>query len=187
MSKPKGKKNLNTYILSLRKFRVFHRWMGTTLALFLSISALTGVLLSLKKDVALIQPPTQKGQSEGLADWKPLEELSLLAQQALYTAQPDQLGNPINRLDVRPQKGMVKVLFENSYWEVQLDGQTGSTLSIAKRHSDWIEALHDGSIISDPFKLVSMNVLGWGLLFLIFTGIWLWYGPKLLRRWRKRR
>jgi len=54
-------------------------------------------------------------------------------------------------------------------------------LSIDKRYSDWIESLHDGSIISDGFKLVSMNFLGMGLLFLIFTGLWLWYGPRRIR------
>ena len=64
---------------------------------------------------------------------------------------------------------------------MQVDGKSGEVLSIDKRYSDWIESLHDGSIISDGFKLVSMNFLGMGLLFLIFTGLWLWYGPRRIR------
>lgn len=162
-----------------------HRWFGLSLAILLSISALTGVFLALKKEINLIQPSTQKGESTDLSSWMPLEQLQELAQAALHTNQPTQINNQVDRIDVRPNKGMIKVLFAKGYWEVQLDGKTGKVLSIARRHSDWIEALHDGSIISDGFKLVSMNVLGWGVLFLIFTGIWLWGIPRLLRKWKK--
>ena len=178
--------NIKSVIKSLRKFRVLHRWMGLTLAILLVISAVTGILLSLKKDVALIQPPTQKGVSKNLADWKPLHQLSLTAQEAFYSAYPEQKDNLVDKMDVRPSKGIVKVLFEKGYWEVQVDGVSGEVKSIAKRHSDWIEHLHDGSIISDGFKLFSMNFLGLGLLFLIATGIWLWYGPRRVRKEKKR-
>lgn len=173
--------NLKSLVNSLRRFRVFHRWIGLGLAILLIISAVTGVLLALKKDVGMLQPPTQKGISKDLSDWKPLSEISTLAETALHVAHPDQKENTVDRLDVRPSKGIVKVLFDKGYWEVQIDGKSGEIKSIAKRHSDWIEHLHDGSIISDGFKLISMNVLGIGLLFLITTGVWLWYGPKRIR------
>ena len=82
-------------------------------------------------------------------------------------------------------KGIAKVLFKEGNWEVQIDGTSGEVKSIAKRYSDWIESLHDGSIISDTFKLISMNVLGIGVLILMCSGIWLWYGPKIVREMRK--
>ena len=75
---------LKTLIKSLRDFRVFHRWMGLTLALLLVISAVTGILLALKKEVDTIQPPTQKGVSKNLAEWKSLDELSAIAEKALH-------------------------------------------------------------------------------------------------------
>lgn len=178
---------LQNIVNSLRKFRVVHRWLGLSLALILMISAVTGVLLALKKDVNLIQPPTQKGISKDLSDWKPLAEISTLATEAFLSAHPEQKENTIDKLDVRPSKGIVKVLFEKGYWEVQIDGKTGEVKSIAKRHSDWIEHLHDGSIISDTFKLISMNFLGIGVLFLIVTGIWLWYGPRRVRKEKHKR
>lgn len=177
---------LKTLIKSLRDFRVFHRWLGLTLALLLVISAVTGVLLALKKEVDIIQPPTQKGISKDLAEWKSLAEISALAEKALYEAYPAQNDNSIDRMDARPSKGIVKVLFEEGNWEVQVDAKTGEVKSIEKRYSDWIESLHDGSIISDGFKLISMNFLGIGLLFLIVTGFWLWYGPRRIRL-RKRK
>ncbi len=160
---------------------MFHRFVGTSLAIFLMISAITGIFLALKKDVNLLQPPTQKGVSKNIVDWKPLHELGDIAQQAFYEKYPDQVQNAIDRMDARPSKGVVKVLFESGYWEVQVDAKSGEVKSIARRHSDWIEAIHDGSIVSDLFKLISMNIIGLGLLFLIVSGLWLWYGPKRYR------
>jgi uncharacterized iron-regulated membrane protein len=161
--------------------------LGLSIALFLIISSITGILLALKKDFDILQPPTQKGESKELATWKPVSELADLAQKAFIEAYPDQTDNSVDRMDVRPSKGIAKVLFENGYWEVQIDGTSGKILSISRRHSDWIEHLHDGSIISDWFKLVSMNYLGLGALFLIGTGIWLWYGPKKVRQIKHQR
>ncbi len=177
--------HLKQYIQSLRNFRKFHRFTGLLIAFLVLISALTGILLSLKKEVNLLQPPTQKGESGTLNSWKSLEELAFIANESFYKMHPDQQENAIDRMDIRPSKGIVKVLYESGYWEVQVDGTSGAVLSIARRHSDWIEQLHDGSIISDGFKLISMNVLGIGLLILMCTGIWLWYGPKVVRRLRK--
>jgi len=178
---------LKHYIISLRNFRKYHRYIGLTLAIFLFVSAITGMLLSLKKDLDILQPPTQKGTSKSLATWKPISELATIATTAFHEQYPDQLDNLIDKMDVRPSKGIVKVLFEKGYWEVQVDGTSGEIKSIARRHSDWIEHLHDGSIISDLFKLVSMNALGLGILILMGSGLWLWYGPKQIRKMRRNR
>lgn len=178
---------LKQYILSLRKFRNWHRLLGLILSAFLLISAITGILLALKKDVDIIQPPSQKGISKDLNTWKSVAELSELATIALHQTHPDQKDNLVDRLDVRPSKGTAKVLFKDGNWEVQIDGTTGEVKSIAKRYSDWIESLHDGSIVNDTFKLISMNLLGFGVLFMIITGLWLWYGPKRYRKAKQRK
>lgn len=144
------------------------------------------MLLGLKKESDLLQPPTQKGVSSDLSQWQSVEAQASAARAALEQIQPDLDSYDIDRMDVRPDKGIVKVLFKRGYWEVQIDGSTLETLSVAKRHSDWIEALHDGSIISDLFKVISMNLLGIGLLTLAASGLWLWYGPKLIRNAKKK-
>lgn len=172
---------LKQYILSLRRFRNWHRLLGLVLSFFLVISAITGILLSLKKDIDIIQPPSQKGISKDLNTWKSVAELSELATIALHKTHPDQKTNFVDRIDVRPSKGTAKVLFEEANWEVQIDGTTGEVKSIAKRYSDWIESLHDGSIVNDIFKLISMNLLGFGVLIMIITGLWLWIGPRKYR------
>lgn len=169
---------LKNYILSLRVSRNWHRTLGLVLAIFLFISAVTGILLGLKKDVDVLQPPTQKGVSKDLATWMSVDELAELAAVGFYEEYPDQKNNAVDRIDVRPSKGIAKVLFKEGNWEVQIDGTTGEVKSVAKRYSDWIESLHDGSIINDLFKLISMNILGIGIVIMIGSGLWLYYGPK---------
>lgn len=175
------------YVKYLRRYRVFHRYIGITLAVFLLISAITGLLLGWKKNVDLMQPPTQKGISKDIATWKSMHEIATLAENAFYEEYPAQVENKINKMDARPSKGIIKVLFKKGYWEVQIDATSGEIKSISKRHSDWIESIHDGSIISDTFKLISMNLLGIGLTILSLTGFWLWYGPKLIRAIKRKK
>jgi uncharacterized iron-regulated membrane protein len=169
---------------SLRLFRYWHRWLGLFLLTFILISAITGILLAWKKEADLLQPPTQESSFiESEKPWLSVEKICEIAQEVIVQNNPNQ-PLAIDRLDIRPDKGIVKVLFA-SYWEVQVDGYSGEVFSIAKRHSDWIEKIHDGSIISEGFKLWSMNTLGIGLILLSLTGIWLWLGPKRVRELKR--
>ncbi|MBD1397021.1 PepSY domain-containing protein [Pontibacter sp. JH31] len=169
----------------LRNFRVYHRYLGLSLGVFILISSVTGILLGWKKDVDLLQPPTQKGASTDLQQWLPLSELAARSLAGLDSAEAI-YENPIERIEARPDKGIVKTIFRDGSWEVQLDASNGKVLSVARRHSDWIEKVHDGSIISDLFKLVSMNVLGFGLVFISCTGFFLWFYPKKIRKIKSR-
>ncbi len=164
----------------LRQFRSIHKWIGISVVLFMLITSSTGLLLGWKKNVELLQPPTLKGTSTNVVEWVSFEVISNAARHALdsITHEP----NTIDRLDVRYDKGIIKVLFLKGYWEVQVDASTGKALSVAKRHADWIEHVHDGSIISDFFKLIYTNYIGWGLLILAISGFWLWYGPRAIRK-----
>lgn len=165
---------------SVRSYRKWHKYLGLSIAIFLLISAVTGILLAWKKNVEVLQPPTQKGITTELTRWKSVEELASISLKAV-----DSLGleaNNFDRIEYRPTKGIAKVIFDTGSWEVQIDATTLEVLSVAKRHSDWIEHLHDGSIISDTFKLISMNLLGIGLLILLVTGLWLWFGPRRIRK-----
>ncbi len=166
-----------------RDWRKVHHYLGLVVALFLLISSVTGILLALKKDVEIIQPPTQRGVTKELLDWKAFSELEVLASAALE----EHLGHlpELDRIDVRPSKGVAKFQYQPGYWEVQIDGNTGQILMIEKRYSDLIEHIHDGSIINDLFKLISMHLLGIGVIVMIATGLWLWYGPFKIRRLKK--
>ena len=170
----------------LRSVRSWHRWASLGLVALVVVSSITGLALAWKKNVDVLQPPTRTGETASLDEWLPVHRLAATASGALAetldTDDPARLTP--ERLDLRPGDGIAKVVFPGT-WEVQVDGATAEVLSVARRHSDWIEALHDGSILGDGFKLLAMNALGLGLLSLAATGVWVWYGPRRLRRERE--
>jgi hypothetical protein len=100
-----------------------------------------------------------------------------------------ELSLDLDRIDIRKDKGMVKFVFTEHFWEIQLDGATGTLLQIERRRSDFIENIHDGSILDFYFgttggqiKLVYTSTMGLALLIFTVTGFWLWYGPKRIRK-----
>jgi uncharacterized iron-regulated membrane protein len=162
-----------------RTFRVWHRSVGIYLAILVLISSLTGFLLAWKKQMPLLQPKEHLGISTDVNAWAPMALLYDVAVQTLSDSLGTTLDEPleIDRLDARPHKGIVKVIFTN-HWEVQVDATTGIVYSVGRRHADWIEKVHDGSIISESFKWISMTGLSIGLCLLTLTGIYLWWKPK---------
>lgn len=180
------KKKTSRIAYFTRRYRRLHRLLGLSLILFVVLSSVSGILLAWKKNIDLLQPPTQKGQQAKLEDWLPVAIIAQIGQQALVKAYPNQGNNSIERIDLRPSKSIAKCIFKQGNWEVQVDAVNGNIKSIAKRHSDWIEALHDGSIVSNFFKLVSMNFLGIGLVILSLTGFLLWRNPRWIRRLKQK-
>ena len=161
--------------------RKIHRWGSIVIALPLLLIIVTGVLLQLKKQSSWIQPPTVRGSSSE-PTLTPAEVL--VAVRAIPEARVS-TWEDIDRLDVRPSKGIVKVRCMNR-WEVQLDASTGEVLQSMMRRSDLIESLHDGSWFYDSVKLwiflpVALILGGlWG------TGLYLFLLPYIVKRRRVR-
>ncbi len=168
-------------VVWLRRARPLHRWVGVPLTLLILLSSLTGILLGWKKQFAVLQPPLQRGASSEARDWQPLHVISAAAEAGL-AAHLGAPPGPIDRLDVRPSRGVVKVLFNEGFWEVQVDLTTARVLSVNRRASDFIETLHDGSILGEGSRVTVSTLLGLGLLLLSLSGLWLWWGPRLTRR-----
>lgn len=167
-------------VLLLRRLRVLHKWVGIPLAFFFILISFTGLLLGWKKNSDTIQPPTLSGSNQNVSGWLALDTLCRRAELALDSLSIG--AGSIDRLEVRFDKGIIKVLFSEGYWEVQVDPANGKIKSVAQRHSDWIEHLHDGSLISEIFKLGYTSTSSIGLLILACSGVYLWYGPKVIRR-----
>ena len=91
----------------------------------------------------------------------------------------------VDRLDVRPDRGLVKVQAKNG-WEVQVDTGTGKVLQTEYRRSDTIEAIHDGSWFHDRVKLWIFLPMAFIVLGLWVTGMYLFFLP-LLVKWSRRR
>ncbi len=150
------------------------------------VSALTGLLLGWKKQSDWLQPQSFDGSQGSLADWRPLPELEAAALAAFRQNSPTDAPDEIDRMDLRPDKNSLKVRFVYEDTEVQLDGISAAVLHVGKRNADWIERIHDGSFISESFKLISMNVLGIGLSLMVISGLWLYISPKRHRASRRR-
>jgi len=160
--------------------RKVHRWGAVIAALPLLVIMASGVVLQLKRESAWIQPPTQQGTgTELLLPWDQVLEVTKGVPEAGVESWAD-----IDRLDVRPSKGMLKVRCK-SRWEVQIDTSSGKVLSSTLRRSDWIESIHDGSWFHDSFKLWVFLPTGRILCGLWVTGVYLWLLPHLVRRRRK--
>ncbi len=171
----------------LRTFRKVHRITGALLFAFFFIVAITGLLLGWKKQTGLL-PKSEKGLSNNSKDWLPVDSLQAKADVYLLDSISPNLSLKMDRIDIRPDRGMVKFVYADHYWGLQLDCTTGELLRIDKRASDFIEQIHDGSIIdhkitgTDFFKLIYTSIMGVALLIFTITGFWLWYGPKRMRK-----
>ena len=171
----------------VRWARWLHRKVALALFIFFFIVSITGLLLGLKKQTGLLAP-TQKGFSANTKEWLPVSELEKAAIKYLHDSVDKNLSTKLDRIDIRPDKGIAKFVYADHYWGLQLDCTTGALLSIEKRNSDLIENIHDGSIIDrflgtgEGAKVGYTFIMGVSLLLLVLSGLWLWYGPKRIRQ-----
>lgn len=162
--------------------RKVHYWASAMVAIPLFIIICTGIVLQLKKHWSWVQPPEQRGSSPNA----PAVELSHILEILKKEPSLNVKGwEDVNRLDVRPGKGIVKAWL-NSDWEAQIDLGTGEIKQIWFRRSDWIESIHDGSIFGDTVKLGLFFPTAITLLLLWLGGMWMWLFP-LLHKSRVRR
>jgi uncharacterized iron-regulated membrane protein len=172
----------------LRVSRSVHRTTGALLFAFFFVLAATGLLLGWKKNTGgIILADSHEGSSTDLKDWLPLDVLHRKAIGVMRASVSPDLSLELDRIDVRPDKGMVKFVFVEHYWGVQLDGATGEVLHVERRRADFVENVHDGSVLDylagtgGQIKLAYTSIMGIALLTFTATGFWLWYGPKRFR------
>lgn len=163
--------------------RKLHRHASILFFAPMLVVIVTGLLLQLKKELAWIQPPTAK--SAGGDPTISMDQI-LVAARSVEEAKIE-TWDDIDRLDVRPDKGLVKVQPKHADYEIQVDTKTGAVLQVALRRSDLIESLHDGSFFHDNVKLGLFLPNGFILLFLWASGMILWYLPFSMRRAAKKR
>jgi len=161
--------------------RKLHRWATVLILLPFLVVLVSGLFLQVKKEFDWIQPPTQVGSASGSPE---LSFTEILASARRSETAGIDTWEDVDRLDVRPDRGVVKVRGTNG-WEVQIDAHTGAILNVAERRSDVIEAIHDGSWFHERAKLwiflpSAVLVLGlWG------TGLYLFVLPYWVR-WKRK-
>jgi len=167
---------------SRRDLRKVHRWGGALIALPFLLVLITGLFLQVKKEVNWIQPPSQTGVSN--IPSVGFDEI-LIASKTVPEAQIT-TWEDIDRLDVRPDKGIVKVRAVNR-WEIQIDTETAEVLQVAYRRSELLESLHDGSWFHDSAKLWVFLPSGIVVTILWITGIYLFFVPYFAKERNKER
>ena len=167
--------------MSFRKVnRSTHKWASIIVAIPVLIIIVTGILLLIKKEFSYLQPASQSGVSN-----VPSISFDVILEQAksVEEAQVDSWDS-IDRLDVRPSKGIIKIR-TNSQWEIQLDSETAEILHVAYRRSDTIEQIHDGTYWQKNANLWLSLPVAITLLLISLTGLFLFFYP-YYKRFQKR-
>ena len=162
--------------------RKSHRWGALVVAVPFLIVLLTGLLLQLKKEWHFVQPPTQKGTPLALD----ISFETILSSSQTVPEANIKTWKDIDRLDVRPDKGIIKVQAKN-YYEIQLDSQNGKVLQVAYRNSDWLEAMHDGSWFHELAKLWIFFPSAIVVFVLWISGMYLFFLPWAIKLGKKSR
>lgn len=152
-----------------------HLWVGVIATILVVSLSVTGVLLNHKKTLGY-QPDADNPTATALSASLPLAELEASAR----AAAPELLDTPVDRMDVRPDDGLVKVRFSDpGNREIILALEDGRVLSNDVREDVFLEKLHSGELFGEYGVFLS-DLAAVGLLLLILSGFWLWLFP----RWR---
>ncbi|HYN06382.1 MAG TPA: PepSY domain-containing protein [Vicinamibacterales bacterium] len=160
--------------------RRIHYWASFAVAIPMLVMICTGLLLQMKKNWAWVQPVEQRGTGKVPA----IDLEGILTAVKGTPGMHVQSWDDVNRLDLRPGRGVGKVWLNNGY-EVQVDLGTGKVLQTAYRRSDLIESIHDGSFFGgDWTKLGLFLPTGIVLFALWLGGMWMWWVPFIAKRRR---
>ena len=146
--------------------RKLHKWGSVIIALPLLIVIISGILLQIRKEVPWVQPRTLKGSQE-----IPTVTFHNILEAVKTNPDAQVKGwRDIERLDVRPDMGIIKVRCKNNT-EIQLDAATGQVLQQAFRRSEIIKSIHEGSWFYSHARLWIFLPSAFILLILWMTGI----------------
>lgn len=155
-----------------------HLWVGVLVTIALAVICVTGILLNHKRALGLM-PDVEHAATAPLDSSLTIAELAAIAIAAM-PASADLLdpSAQIDRMDVRPRDGLIKVRMRDSAsTEVTLDLATGRVLHVGRRGDVFLEKLHSGEIFGDGWVLLS-DAAAVGLLITLVSGYWIWLFPK---------
>lgn len=139
--------------------------------------AVTGILLNHKRELGLMPDVTSTSVTL-FTNAMPLAELAIRARAA---GGPVVGNTDVDRMDVRPSEGLVKVRFSDpASTEVTLDIYSGETLNVSSRRDVFIETLHSGEVLGKGGRFLG-DAAAVALIMLLLGGLWFWLAP----RWRR--
>ncbi|HUH12411.1 MAG TPA: PepSY domain-containing protein [Longimicrobiales bacterium] len=151
-----------------------HLWLGVLLTVAVLLIGITGILLNHKRAFGLMPDPPGPA-APAFDDALPLSELARRAGAAV-PAGAREAG--IDRMDVRPGDGLVKVRFDDdAVTEATVDLATGEVLHVGRRNDVFLEKLHSGEIFGDGWVLLS-DAAAVALMLLLISGYGMWLYPR---------
>ena len=165
-----------------------HLWLGVLSTIALIAISITGILLNHKRGLGLMPDVPHEPTGEFTAAL-PIERLAYAALVAAPAAAKGDWKEDhavdiglIDRMDVRPRDGFVKVrLRDKASVEMTVDINTGRVVHVGRRGDVFLEKLHSGEIFGGlPFVIIS-DIAAVALVLTLITGYWLWLVPKLSR------
>jgi uncharacterized iron-regulated membrane protein len=151
-----------------------HLWLGIATTGIVLVVCVTGILLNHKRPLGLM-PDVPNPSPGALAASLPVAELAARAERAV-PAEVAAAG--IDRMDLRPGDGLVKVRFDDrQVHEVTVDLATGRVLHVGLRNDVFLEKQHSGEIFGGRGVLLS-DLAAVALAILLISGYWLWLYPR---------
>ena len=151
-------------------WRKYHRIVSLIIVLPFSLVLVTGILLQLRQKVEAIQPKAVSMQK--------LVGKPLLSLDQMLSATGEKPGN-IDQVIWRPQKFHLAMRLKDGR-EIQMHPQTGEILKDAKRYTNILIELHQGSLFTEWGQYAVFFPTALGLLFLTISGL-------VIYPWRKKR
>lgn len=160
--------------------RSLHKWLGLALSIVILTLSVTGIMLNHKMSMGYM--PDVKHEASGqISQGLPIDKVAMIAIKAANNKDIMTVKD-IDRIDYRTKNMFAKVRFKDTKsTEVTVDSVTGEVLNIGYRTDVFISNLHSGAIFGANFKIIS-DVAAISLVFLIFSGIYIWIYPKRRRR-----
>lgn len=151
-----------------------HLWLGVLSTVVLIIICVTGILLNHKRALGLM-PDVPNAPTGAFDEALSMAELARAAETAVGASIA---SSGVDRMDVRPDDGIMKVRFnDRAVTEATIDINSGRVLHVGARNDVFLEKLHSGEIFGDNWILLS-DAAAIMLTLVLISGYWLWLYPK---------
>lgn len=161
----------------LRLMRKWHRWVSIFVALPFLVTVVTGILLSSRGFNTWVQPDYPALKS----DLKISFEQILAAAKSIPEAQIENWSH-VSQIDIRPDKGNIRVRSRVNVWEIQIDGSTGKVVGAGPRRVSWLVSLHEGAYFGSFIRYGVFFTSSIMVFFLLISGVLIFFQPYLNRR-----
>lgn len=151
-------------------WRKYHRIVSLIVVLPFALVLITGIILQIRQQFEVIQPKAVKMEQ--------IEGKSLLSLDEMVKASGEKPSN-IDQVVWRPGKFHLAMRLKDGR-EIQMHPQTGEILKDAKRYTNILIELHQGSFFTQWGQYLIFLPAALGLLFLIVSGM-------VIYPWRKQR